>query len=472
MTSIDISVDGLGEEISGAELGDKRLSDRAGKITKSLARVPSESFAKVFSSEAQLEGFYRFLRNPHISWKDLLEAHLSASASRACQEEEVLVVHDTTTFEFGPGVDREGLGWVSYKNKKSVFKSQGFFGHFALAVGCATDRAPLGIVGFEPFRRLDVPRKQQKKMNPEKESARWGQMVAATEKRLSSKTTAIHVMDREADDYPLLAQMQETGVHFVIRLCYDRRVKDENYYFISDVLEPQPWVCSRTVKLSSRKLPKGTSCRKRHPARKERIAKLGFKAARVEVKRPDKVPCRISKSLELNIVHVFEVETPEGVAPVEWKILTTEPIDTEVNILRIVDIYRARWLIEDYFNALKTGCRYEDRQLESYQTLLNALVLLIPVSWQLLLLRYLSRAKESEPAKHYFSQSELLLLMKRSDYKMSSEPTLKEALWAVASIGGHIRNNGDPGWLVLMRGFQELLKMDMGYQVAKEKCDQ
>ena len=40
--------------------------------------------------------------------------------------------------------------------------------------------------------------------------------------------------------------------------------------------------------------------------------------------------------------------------PVDWLLLTSEPIDTDEQILEVVDIYRARWLIEEYFSALKT----------------------------------------------------------------------------------------------------------------------
>ena len=52
------------------------------------------------------------------------------------------------------------------------------------------------------------------------------------------------------------------------------------------------------------------------------------------------------ETVSLNIVEVTEVEPPEGQEPVHWRLLTTEPIDTAANICRVVDIYRARWLIE------------------------------------------------------------------------------------------------------------------------------
>jgi hypothetical protein len=35
------------------------------------------------------------------------------------------------------------------------------------------------------------------------------------------------------------------------------------------------------------------------------------------------------------------------------------------------DLYHRRWLVEEYFKALKTGCSLERRQVESYSALKN-----------------------------------------------------------------------------------------------------
>ncbi len=42
--------------------------------------------------------------------------------------------------------------------------------------------------------------------------------------------------------------------------------------------------------------------------------------------------------------------------------------------------------------------------------------------------------------------------------RLARHPTAHEALLAVAALGGHIKSNGPPGWLVLHRGFQDLLR--------------
>jgi hypothetical protein len=40
-------------------------------------------------------------------------------------------------------------------------------------------------------------------------------------------------------------------------------------------------------------------------------------------------------------------------------------------------------------------------------------------------------------------------------------------LLAVARLGGHLRQNGEPGWLVLTRGMQKLRDMEAGWAVAE-----
>lgn len=44
--------------------------------------------------------------------------------------------------------------------------------------------------------------------------------------------------------------------------------------------------------------------------------------------------------------------------------------------------------------------------------------------------------------------------------------TIREAMLAVAALGGHIENSGDPGWIVLGRGFEDLLLLEQGAMLA------
>jgi hypothetical protein len=47
-------------------------------------------------------------------------------------------------------------------------------------------------------------------------------------------------------------------------------------------------------------------------------------------------------------------------------------------------------------------------------------------------------------------------------------PSAQDALRAVAQLGGHIRNNGPPGWQVLGRGYESLLLVQLEW-IAREE---
>lgn len=66
----------------------------------------------------------------------------------------------------------------------------------------------------------------------------------------------------------------------------------------------------------------------------------------------------------MNFVEVREIDPPQGEQPVLWRLVTTEPIDTIEQIAAVIDSYRCRWIIDDFFKALKTGCRYQELQLK------------------------------------------------------------------------------------------------------------
>ena len=43
---------------------------------------------------------------------------------------------------------------------------------------------------------------------------------------------------------------------------------------------------------------------------------------------------------------------------------------------------------------------------------------------------------------------------------------------ALAALGGHLRNNGPPGWIVLGRAYEKLLVLERGWLAARRRSDQ
>ena len=233
------------------------------------------------------------------------------------------------------------------------------------------------------------------------------------------------------------------------------------------ILSGEPFRLRRNVYVSARSSRRPPKTLKSHPPRGARSASLAIRAMPVSVQRPVGVGPLGTPTLELNLVEVVEEPTNGVSDPVRWLIVTTLPIATDHQIARIVDIYRKRWLIEEFFRALKSGCAYEKRQGESLQALLVVMTLLLPVAWRLLTLRTLARLDEQAPATDVFDAVELQALRALSKKKrLPKRPTVRQAMLAVAGVGGHLKSNGEPGWIVLGRGLESLLDFAQGWKAA------
>ena len=458
----------LSIELSQAQLGDLRLSGRLGQIADALQQAPSAGLPKAMRTTAALEAAYRFVSNSRVTPQGILDPHIEGTIRRAVEEQSVIAIHDTTMFELH-GEGRQGLG-------RLTGPGQGFFAHVALAVG-ESNLQPLGVIGLATHVRLEPPTTLKDRLayayrtRDEKEANRWWETVTAIQAATAGRTKWIHVADREADCYRMLVHIVEGGDDFVIRARHDRAIEGAGH--LKETVRSAVAVLEREVSLSPRKgkraedgeLLRGQT----NLPRRARIARLSVAATTVSLRKSWGLPTAdFPPYLDVNVVRVYEEGPPEGEQAVEWILLTTLPTKTKKQIERVVDIYRARWLIEEFFKAVKTGCQYEQMQLESYSTLTNALAIVLPVAWQMLLLRQLSRATDVS-ASAVLTPVQLRVLKAVSPAELSSRPSSREALMAIAALGGHIKNNGDPGWLVLYRGFRDLMMLERGWQA---RCDQ
>lgn len=461
----------LSSELSKAKFGDKRLSQRLGMISDLMSEKPGKSIPESMGDEAATEGAYRFLRNERVQAEKILEPHFRATCQRLKQVSKALVIHDTTQFKFSGEQWREGLGWL--KGSRSVgVKTQGFMGHFSLAVSCS-DNQPLGLTAFSSLVRTKKPGSRCATVfskRVERESARWEKGVWATEKQVDNIAKIIHVMDREGDIYKLMGEMLQNKQRFVIRALHNRRVlvdgkgKREGGPRLFPIVDGAQAVCEREVPISRRPKSKLKNKNRKHPPRDSRTAALHFSAMPIDLRRVAGSSYVFADlSFKVNVVHVKEKGPPDGEQPVQWYLLTTEPIDTSEQILEVVDYYRARWTIEEYFMAIKTGCAYEKRQLESFSTLLKTLAIITPIAWRLLLLRYLSRTNPKTDAKTVLSSIQIKIIRHKYKRKLSSNLTVQEALYAIAGIGGHLKSNGPPGWRILWRGYREIMLLEEGW---------
>ena len=459
-------------ELAKAEFGDVRLSRRLEILSNILSSRPSDSFPDAAGSVAALEATYRFLGNSKVTPERILAPHVEATIVRALSSDRVLVIHDTSELLFGGKSRREELGWTKKGN-------QGFLAHFSLALSREHIVRPLGVLNVEPFFRrgkpIGIDPRRAKKSFRNRESQRWWNCAHSTNCLFPLGQNPIHVMDREADDYELFSDLCDQSFRFVIRVRQNRADcaifgtgKKGKLFELLSTLDA---VCEREVPISKKKGDTWQPKRRGHQPRGARIAKLRISAGTIQLPRPYYAFGHLPPSLTLNFVHIVEIEVPPGEEAVEWHLVTNESIKTLEDVLNIVDDYRARWTIEEFFKALKTGCAYEKRQLENKQSLLNALAVFTPIAWQLLSMRTLSRTQKESPATLALTKTQIDVLKAVSKKSISDCPTIEEALTGVAALGGHIPNNGPPGWQIIARGMERLVTMEIAW-LAKEGCDQ
>ena len=449
----------LASEVANSNFEDERLNARLRSLVRGLSTDPKASLPRAFDS-AGLEAAYRFFSNQLVTPELILKSHIEQTRGRCEEEGDFLIVHDSTMFQYRYDGEREGLGRVK---RSSPGGKQAFFAHLSLALAADGTRRPLGVSGFKTWIRGPAASGV--------EYQRWEEQIRSSSTQLKALKHAIHVMDREADDYQMFDALIRDGHRFVARCQYDRRLETESgNEKLRSLFERVLATADREIPLTRRKPKKDPVAEKINSSRSTHIAKLSVAAAAVALKRPNKKrthDTNASPTVTLNIVRIWEPNPPEGEAGVEWYLYTTEPISTPEQVLAVVDHYRARWVIEEYFKAIKSGCDFEKRQLQDYESLVNLLATFAPVAYQLLLIRSEARRTPDAPAVGLLSPDHIDVLRARGRLKLSANPTAREIYLAVAALGGHIKYNGDPGWSTLGYGFEKLETLTEGWRAAK-----
>lgn len=475
---------------ASTELGDERRTKRHQAVLDTIVRNASLGFPQAFSNKAELEGLYRFVRNEAFDAADILEGHITSTLDRAEETDRMLAIHDTSSIRY-PLLDDD---WLRENLGRPTTQTQGYELHLSLLTADGDSNLPLGVIGATPYvRKADVKYSEEVRQWWEQrggwfanESRRWFDAVRDTAQRLGEHCQrVIHVMDREADQFCLLHWLALRTDRFVIRTkMLDRPVvqdettssgKKKRKKTVEDVLQKVPFVATVSARIGFRSPFRNAKKQQAHPARKERTAILSVRAAAVTIARgvnkdkgysplPEE---QIPNTLELNAVELVELSPPPNQKAVRWVLYTNEPISSVDDILAVATSYYRRWLVEEYFKALKTGCALEKRQMDNAQRLLKVLAVLIPVAWSLLLTRSMGPECKDLPWHFLLSPLSFLILSRAvTAHRLNDSSTAFDTLNAVAALGGHLKSNGPPGWLTIQRGLDKLALLTLGAQIA------
>lgn len=461
----------VSSQMSRAQLGDPRRSRRLARVAAKLAAAPTSSIPHALEGDAEVQAAYRLVNNHRVTFEAVLTPHIEATVEDAREVREILLVHDTTDCSF-PTLDPEEIGYL--QTGKAGFRL-----HFTLALDWERWRRPLGVIHAEPVFRTKRRRRKPGKVSgaetvgrADSEFGRWWRGLKNSADRLAGCERVVHVADRESDSYELMSQALDAKQGFIFRVRVDRRsrnaaVPGPDWSTVKEIAAGCEGILEREVALSRRKKKSAPGMNKAHPPRKARMATLQFSATAVVIPRPRYLHDPVPATLQLNLVRVVELDSPDGEPPVEWLLYTTLPINTKEQVADIVDKYRARWTIEEFNAALKTGCAYEEREFESRDALLVMLAMSLPIASELLWLRSRARTDPSLPATDVLTPLQIEVLRALGKRKLPPQPTAEHALLAVAGLGGHLKRNGPPGWVVLYRGMQKLKAYEAGWAAAQ-----
>jgi hypothetical protein len=457
----------VASEFVGAELGDARRTKRLIRIAEAVSAAPDRSIPQIARSDAELQGLYRFAENDAIQFRNILEPHFRATGERAQESSVALVIHDITELSYPLEEHRrEGCGLLGM--------SQGFRLAPALVLRGDGSNLPLGLLNactwiVEASRKKRPGKKKRGNTWGRTEYTKWLEFIDQAEQVEHGTTRFVHVADREAGTYGLFGGLCAASRGFVVRLMKNRLVELESdpgeLVEITEVAARLESVLKFQVPLTRRK---AKYLKQGNGPRNAREARLTVSAVGVRLHRPHSQAKHLPRNVELNLVIVKEANPPKGEQPVEWLLATSEPIATTHDVQRVVDFYRARWTIEEFFKALKTGCHADEVQLDSLAAIERMLAIYLVVTWRILQARQCARETPSAPATTIFSELEIMLLRADGRRPMPRNATLRHALLAVAAMGGHIKNNGEPGWLVLSRGMGSLMNRVVGAAQALE----
>jgi hypothetical protein len=395
------------EEMETLDLRHKQRDNRLKSLLSDLAAMPSASIpAAVGGGRAETEAAYRFFDNSSVEFDAILAPHGDATLKRVRECSTVVIPQDTSELDFTrPNQQVEGAGPLDGGSRR------GCFIHPLLVL--TPEGVPLGTLSAECWTREEASpvkvdkaeRDHERKHTPieDKESLRWvtGLQRAHELAAQVPETEVISVADSEADIYELLVagQTPETEgtagattvprAQWIVRACQDRALRrpkggdEDAARRLFSAAERCPVLATYEISVRGRESKIAKETRGRRQARESRQATVEVRACTVTLRAPYR-PDRKLPDMTVNVVFVREVNPPTGEEPISWLLTTSLSINSDDQVLRVIQTYCLRWTIEIFFRVLKQGCRIEWRRFEAYERVQRYLAVALIVAWRVM----------------------------------------------------------------------------------------
>jgi len=370
----------------------------------------------------------------------------------------MLQMQDTTSLNFSHRPNTKGLGRIGNK----VDTAQGIFVHESLCVGAYSGNV-FGLLGAKIWARdtdschAGPAGARNRKPIEEKES--WSKADSLYH-HLGGRRKVVSVADREGDIYEAFALCLQSkaehggGADLLVRSQHNR-IKTADF----DETEQGSWQHVESMPMAAQiqvEVPRSGNQSARSADLELRYAKIKLKAPAHKTKY-----LGLDEPLDLWLVVAKEVDPPKGVEAICWRVWTTVEISSGEQAEEIIGWYARRWTIEELHRILKTGCKVEERQLDSFEKLSLVLVLDLIVASNILGLTKAARTQPEQPATEWLEPDQwqaLYCYIHRTNDLPPEPPSLKDAVNWIARLGGFLNRKGDgfPGAQVLWQGLRRL----------------
>lgn len=454
-------------------LKSKKLDARLNAIRYQLSESGIAVVNRWAGGKSAHTAAWRFFNNKSVKLEALIKSTQEMVKQEATAEQHVLVLQDTSEFNYShlSGLLKANdldIGLLS--DNKSV----GFYLHPGLAIG-AQSGIPLGLSSIQMWSRpfgskSKSERKYEQLSIEEKSSYKWIRCANESKQSLGADKRLTLVGDRENDIYEFFASIPDKRTDLLVRSSWNRKLLTGK--LLHDDLADVPWSDSFTLNVQTSK------------HRLKRKALMRVKWTTVRIAKPENRKALLkdyADYVEINVVHVQEDSStvPPSESPLDWCLFTTHRVNNMADALQIVNWYKWRWFIEDFFRILKTeGLEVESSQFSSGIALKKLLVVCLGEAFKILVMRQERLGEYQYPASVCFSDEQQVFLKALCGKLEGNTPKKKNpfnqgslawATWIIALLGNWVPGDmgkRPPGVITIARGLKHFHQRFDGWKDA------
>lgn len=439
---------------SKSEFGDNRLDARLEKIHKRFTKHLESSIPQNHADRSQMKAGYNFFKNEKVNPEKIMKFHRNEhQANRDKVVKQVLLcAQDKTELDFTGKKSSKDFGPLNHLNQRGcILQSSLLMSQTGVPIGMFKQNSIIRT--DKNFGKRKAPRKR--KPIEEKETYHWLTHFKELQDffRDSPGIEVFCTNDREGDLYELYALQNSENVHLIVRSDHNRMLDEQGDERLHDKVKNSRVRHTTTIKVTDRR-----TCKKR----KAKV-EIRYIPARIKLGEPSKWQKGLAP-INLWAIEVKEINPPKGYKAVQWILLTTYPINTIEDALRINKYYVLRWIIERFHFVLKSGAKVKELQLNTAKRVLNAVATYSISAVNVMRINYLARFyPEVNALDAGFELWQLKVLFayikthikKNIQFNDKEPPNIRQTVIYIAQIGGftNYSNQPFPGLKTFWRGW-------------------